>query len=66
MAKTQPKPDARSFRIRDDATVDGEPVSGVSFADGVHIAGGATYTTNDERVAARLAADPVLEEVQKP
>jgi hypothetical protein len=36
------------------------------FADGLQIAAGDTYTTSDERVAARLAADPALEEVQKP
>jgi hypothetical protein len=66
MARNRSQPDARSFRIRDDAAVDGEPVSGVSFADGIQIAAGDTYTTSDELVAARLAADPVLEEVQKP
>jgi len=59
-------PTERSFRIREDAAVDEEPVTGVSFADGVQIGAGDIYTTSDERVAARLAADPVLEEVQKP
>ena len=66
MAEKQPKPKAHSFRIREDAAVDGEPVVGVHFADGISISAGGVYTTSDERVAARLAADPVLEEVQKP
>lgn len=66
MSPKQPKPKARSFRIRDDATVDGEPVVGVSFANGVRVSAGGLYTTSDKRVAARLAADPMLEEVQKP
>jgi hypothetical protein len=56
----------RSFRIREDVAIDDEPVIGVSYPDGVHIGAGDTHTTSDERVAARLAADPVLEEVQKP
>ena len=66
MSQKQPKPKARSFRIREDATVDGQPVAGVSFADGISISADGVYTTSDERVAARLAADPMLEEVQKP
>ena len=66
MAKKQPEPAARSFRIRDDAQRDGQPVAGVAYADGVRLAAGHVYTTTDEHVAARLAADPVLEEVEKP
>jgi len=66
MAKKQPEPEARSFRIQDEARLDGEPVRGVSYSDGVHIGAGDVYTTSDARVVARLACDPVLEEVQKP
>jgi len=68
MAKKRKKsePEAHSFQIRANAKVDDEPVVGVSFADGVHIGAGDIYTTSDERVAARLAADPMLEEVQQP
>ena len=66
MAERQPKPKARSFRIREGAKFGDEPVTGVSFADGVCISADDIYTTSDERVAARLAADPVFEEVQKP
>lgn len=66
MAKKQPEPAARSFRVRKDAELDGQPVNGVSFADGVRVSAGDIYTTSNERIAARLASDPLLEEVQKP
>jgi hypothetical protein len=59
-------PTERSFRIREDAAVDKEPVIGITFSDGVHIGADDIYTTSDERVAARMAADPMLEEVQQP
>lgn len=70
MAAQKPKDKARVrvFRLRPDAVHEGEPVTGVSFgADPhVHIGAGHTFSTSDERLAARLAADPVLEEVDQP
>lgn len=61
----QRKPKARAFRIRSDAERAGEPVTGISFGASphVHIGAGSTFATTDERLAARLAADPALEEV---
>lgn len=54
----------RGFRLRQPADGD-EPVHRVSFGASprVSIAAGDTYRTADPKLAARLAADPLLEEV---
>lgn len=56
-------PQPRSFRLREDGQEDG--VKHVSFGADPHIslAVGDTFHTANEKLANRLAADPLLEEL---
>jgi hypothetical protein len=65
----QTEPVARVFQIRADAVdAAGAPVTGISFgsAPHVHVAAGHPFSTSDERLQERLAAEPQLEEVTQP
>jgi hypothetical protein len=67
--KKQHEPAELVFQIRADAVDDaGEPVTGISFGANphVHVAAGHPFSTSDERLQARLAAEPQLEEVTQP
>lgn len=65
----QAEPAVRVFQIRPDAVDDdGAPVTGISFGahPHVHVSAGHPFSTSDERLQERLAAEPQLEEVTQP